>query len=81
MYTAQMHLGQHADAKAGFEQLLEQYPDDKGVLADYMSVLIEYKYLDDATRVANQYDKNLAVLQKRRAAGRAVRRIPPACSR
>ncbi|MFZ4541215.1 MAG: tetratricopeptide repeat protein [Rickettsiales bacterium] len=58
MYTAQFHLGQHVDAKAGFEQLLEQYPDDKGVLADYMSVLIEYKYLDDATRVANQYDKN-----------------------
>lgn len=58
LYTAQMHLGQHEQAKAGFEQLLEQFPDDKGVLADYMSVLIEYKYLDDATRIANQYDKN-----------------------
>ncbi len=57
MYTSEFHLGQHADAKAGFEQLLEQYPDDKGLLADYMSVLIEYKYLDDATRIANEYDK------------------------
>jgi len=58
MYTAQFHLGQHADAKAGFNQLLEQFPNDKGVLADYMSVLIEYNYLDEATRIANQYDKN-----------------------
>ncbi len=58
VYTSQFHLGQQAQAKAGFNQLLEQFPDDKGVLADYMSVLIEYKYLDEATRVANQYDKN-----------------------
>ena len=64
MYTAQFHLGQQADAKAGFEQLLEQYPDDKGVLADYMSVLIEYRYLDDATRIANQYDKNSPYYRK-----------------
>lgn len=58
LYTAQFRLGQHADAKAGFNQLLEQYPDDKGILADYMGALIEYKYLDEATRIANQYDKN-----------------------
>ncbi len=58
LYTAQFHLGQHADAKAGFNQLLEQYPDDKGLLADYMSALIEYRYFDEATRVANQYDKS-----------------------
>ncbi len=58
MYTAQFHLGQHADAKAGFEQLLEQSHGDKNILADYMGVLIEYNYLDDATRIANQYDKN-----------------------
>lgn len=64
MYTAQFHLGHHADAKAGFEQLLEQSPDDKGVLADYMSALIEYKYFDDATRVANQYDKNSPYYRK-----------------
>jgi predicted Zn-dependent protease len=64
MYTAQFHLGQHADAKAGFEQLLEQNPNDKGVLADYMSVLIEYNYLDDATRIANQYDKNSPYYRK-----------------
>lgn len=64
MYTAQFHLGQHADAKAGFNQLLEQYPDDKGVLADYMSVLIEYQYLDEATRVANQYDKTSPYYRK-----------------
>ncbi len=64
MYTAQFHLGQHDDAKAGFNQLLEQYPDDKGVLADYMSVLIEYQYLDEATRVANQYDKTSPYYRK-----------------
>ncbi len=58
LYTAQFHLGQHAQAQSGFNQLLEQFPDDKGVLADYMSVLIEYKYLDEATRIANKYDKN-----------------------
>ena len=58
LYTAQFHLGQHAEAKAGFERLLATNPDDKGVLADYMSVLIEYKYFDDATRIANQYDKS-----------------------
>lgn len=58
VYTAQFHIGQHAQAKEGFERLLAQYPDDKGVLADYMSALIEYKYFDDATRIANQYDKN-----------------------
>lgn len=58
LYTAQFRLGQHAEAKAGFNQLLEQYPDDKGILADYMGALIEYKYLDEATRIANQYDKN-----------------------
>lgn len=64
MYTAQFHLGQHDDAKAGFTQLLEQYPDDKGVLADYMSVLIEYQYLDEATRIANQYDKTSPYYRK-----------------
>ena len=57
-YTAQFRLGQHAQAKAGFEQLLAQYPSDKSILADYMSALIEYKYFEDATRIANQYDKN-----------------------
>lgn len=58
LYTAQFNLGQHAEAKRGFEALLATYPDDKALLADYMSALIEYKYFDDATRVANQYDKN-----------------------
>jgi tetratricopeptide (TPR) repeat protein len=57
LYTSQFHLGQHADAKQGFNQLLQQYPDNKGLLADYMSALIEYNYLDEATSIANQYDK------------------------
>lgn len=64
IYTSQFHLGQHREAKAGFEQLLEQHPDDKGILADYMSVLIEYNYLEDATRIANQYDKNSRYYRK-----------------
>lgn len=58
LYTAQFNLGQHAEAKNGFENLLAQNPDNKSLLADYMGVLIEYKYFDDATRIANQYDKN-----------------------
>lgn len=64
MYTAQFHLGQVADAKTGFEQLLEQYPDDKSLLADYMAALIEYKMLDDASRIANQYDKTSPYYRK-----------------
>lgn len=64
VYTSQFHLGQHAAAKAGFEQLLEQYPDEKSILADYMSALIEYNYLEDATRIANQYDKNSPYYRK-----------------
>lgn len=64
IYTSQFHLGQHTQAKAGFEQLLEQYPNDKGILADYMSALIEYNYLDEATRIANQYDKTSPYYRK-----------------
>jgi TolA-binding protein len=57
-YTAQFHLGQHDAAKAGFDNLLAQYPDNKGILADYMSALIMYNYTDEATRVANRYDRS-----------------------
>ena len=58
LYLSEFRLGRHSQAKSGFEQLLAQNPDDKGLLADYMSALIEYKYFEEATRVANQYDKN-----------------------
>ncbi|MES2984662.1 MAG: hypothetical protein V4735_05695 [Pseudomonadota bacterium] len=64
LYTSQFRLGQHAQAKAGFNELLAQYPDNKGVLADYMSALIEYHYVDEATKIANQYDKNSPYYQK-----------------
>lgn len=57
LYTAYFRLGNHDAAKAGFNQLLTAYPNDKGILADYMSALIEYRYLNEATRIANQYDK------------------------
>ena len=57
LYTAQFRLGQHDAAKEGFNKLLAAHPDDKSILADYMSALIEYRYLSEATRVANQYDK------------------------
>lgn len=57
LYTSLFHLGQHEQGKQGFRALLQQYPDDKGLLADYMGILIEYKYLDEATAIANQYDK------------------------
>ena len=58
LYTAQFRLGQHDAAKSGFESLLASHPDDKSILGDYMSILIEYHYLNDASRVANQYDKS-----------------------
>jgi tetratricopeptide (TPR) repeat protein len=57
LYTSEFRLGQTEQAKAGFEQLLAAHPDDKGILADYMSALIEHHMLADATRIANQYDK------------------------
>lgn len=58
LYTSQFRLGQHDAAKAGFEQLLAQNPDNKAILADYMSALIEYRYLAEASRIANLYDKS-----------------------
>lgn len=58
LYTSYFHVGKHEEGKKGFRSLLAQYPDDKGILADYMGILIEYKYTDEAAAVANQYDKN-----------------------
>ena len=57
MYTAQFNLGQGDAAIAGFTELLAKNPDNKGILADFMSSLIEHQYYDEATRIANQYDK------------------------
>jgi tetratricopeptide (TPR) repeat protein len=57
LYTAQFHVGQHAQAKEGFNHLLAQHPNDKSLLADYMAMLIEYHYVQEATSVANHYDK------------------------
>jgi tetratricopeptide (TPR) repeat protein len=57
LYSSYFHTGDAERGKQGFRSLLKQYPNDKGVLADYMSVLIEYHYTDEATAVANQYDK------------------------
>jgi tetratricopeptide (TPR) repeat protein len=58
LYTSMMYTGQQAEAKQGFEALLAQNPSNKTLLADYMGVLVEFKMFDDATRIANQYDKN-----------------------
>jgi predicted Zn-dependent protease len=58
LYTSMMFIGQQPQAMQGFEALLQQYPNDKNLLADYMSVLVEFKLFADATRIANQYDKN-----------------------
>jgi tetratricopeptide (TPR) repeat protein len=58
LYTSMMYVGQQPQAMQGFEALLQQYPNDKNLLADYMSVLVEFKLFADATRIANQYDKN-----------------------
>jgi protein involved in temperature-dependent protein secretion len=64
MYSALFHLGRSGEGKQGFEQMLRENPGDKGTLADYMSVLIEYGFTDDAMRVANQYDPNSVYRQR-----------------
>jgi hypothetical protein len=64
MYSALFHLGRSGEGKQGFEQMLRENPSDKGTLADYMSVLIEYGFTDDAMRVANQYDPNSVYRQR-----------------
>ena len=58
LYMAMFNVGQHQPAMQGFDGLLASQPDNKNLLADYMSALIEFKYYDEATRVANQFDKN-----------------------
>lgn len=58
------HLGRQQEARAGFERLLQQHPSNKGLLADYMSILIEYDYVQDAMRIANQYDANSVLRQR-----------------
>lgn len=55
-YSSLFHLGHYEQAKQGFNGLLERYPNDKSLLADYMSVLAEYKFYNDALIVANKYD-------------------------
>jgi|GEM_PF-1685683 len=57
-YSSQMHLGYHKEAKEGFYGLMEQFPEDKSLLADFMSMLLEYKYYDEAAAVANQFDSS-----------------------
>ncbi len=58
LYTSMFNVGQVPQAMQGFNQLLAAYPDNKGILADYVAALTEHKYYDEATRVSNQYDKN-----------------------
>lgn len=58
MNAALFHIGRQQEARAGFERLLQQNPTDKGLLADYMGILLEYDYVQDAMRIANQYDNN-----------------------
>lgn len=65
LYTSLFHLGRANEGKEGFERMLQQNPSDKSALADYMSVLLEYNMLDDATRIANQYDANSPYYQRR----------------
>lgn len=58
------HLGRQQEARAGFDRLMQQNPTNKGLLADYMSILIEYDYVADAMRIANQYDANSTLRQR-----------------
>lgn len=57
-YVSKFHLGQHEEGKKGFYNLIAQNPSDKSLLADFVSILIEYKYYDEATALANQQDHN-----------------------
>lgn len=57
-YTSLFHLGQQETARQGFYTLLNAYPDKKNVLADFMSLLIEYEHDDEARLAANQYDRH-----------------------
>lgn len=56
MYSSLFHLGRADEAINGFRTLLQRFPRNRTLLADYMTVLIEYKYYDEAQRIANQYD-------------------------
>jgi tetratricopeptide (TPR) repeat protein len=58
------HIGRQQQARAGFDFLLKNDPTNKGLLADYMALLIEYDYLSDALKIANQYDENSVLLRK-----------------
>lgn len=58
------HIGREQEARAGFEFLLKNHPADKGLLADYMALLIEYDYVEDALKIANQYDENSILLRE-----------------
>jgi len=66
-YSSQFHLGYTDTAKDGFFGLMERYPEDKALLADYLSILLEYHFYDEATAVANQYDRNSPYYQGRLA--------------
>lgn len=57
-YTSLFHLGFHARAREGFYGLLAEYPEDKSLLADFISALIEHGFHDEARAVANQYDRS-----------------------
>ena len=56
MYSSMFHLGRVEEAVQGYRNLLERNPRDRSLLAEYMTVLIEYKYYEEAQRVANKYD-------------------------
>ncbi len=62
--AALFHLGRQQESRAGFERLLQENPSNKGLLADYMGLLLEYDYPQDAMRIANQYDGNSLLRRK-----------------
>jgi predicted Zn-dependent protease len=54
-YSSLYQLGHKQIAREGYEALLNAYPSDKGLLADYLGVLIDGGEIDKARVVANQY--------------------------
>lgn len=60
LLAAQMARGNTAKASRGFEALLKQSPRDAGLLADYLSALLDQKQYDDARAAAYTYGSAIA---------------------
>lgn len=63
-YRSLDYLGHKDLARQGFTGLMETYPDDKGLLADFLDMLIESGEIEQAKDVANRYDNSAQTAQQ-----------------